>query len=106
MSREQAEQLAREYIPWDRDFGRRAFARRFRTSVRSIDYWLDVKRYRLQSQPMELTPAEKHAAAMACRAYAFQARKDAAAQNNPSVKAGFERTAVEYERLAQRFAAE
>jgi hypothetical protein len=55
---------------------------------------------------MNLTPAEKHAAAMACRAAAFLARQDAEAQSNPSVKTGFERTAAEYERLAQRFATE
>ena len=40
MSIRQLTELKRDYIPWDRDFGRAAFARKFGCSVQQIDYWL------------------------------------------------------------------
>jgi hypothetical protein len=40
VSSAQAKQLAEEYVPWDRERGRRAFARKFCCSVSQFDYWL------------------------------------------------------------------
>lgn len=50
---------------------------------------------------MQLTPEKMHRAAMACRAAAYQAEKDAAAQTNPQTRATFEREAAEYRKLAE-----
>lgn len=52
---------------------------------------------------MNLTDEEKHDAAMACRAAAFRAEKDAEAASNPTVRAGFEATARRYSELAKKF---
>lgn len=52
---------------------------------------------------MDLTDDEKRDAAMGCRALAHQARKDAAAQENPGVRLRFEETAQRFERLAKKF---
>lgn len=52
---------------------------------------------------MELTPEDKHRAAMACRAAAFTAEQDGEKQSNPGVKATFEREAKAYRALAERF---
>jgi hypothetical protein len=40
VSSAQAKLLAAQYVPWDRELGRRAFARRFGVSISQIDYWL------------------------------------------------------------------
>jgi hypothetical protein len=52
---------------------------------------------------MQLTPEEMHRAAMACRAAAYQAEKDAEAQSNPGVKETFRREASAFKALAARF---
>jgi hypothetical protein len=52
---------------------------------------------------MQLTLEEMHRAAMACRAAAFQAEKDAEAQTNPGVVQGFRREAAAYRTLADKF---
>ncbi len=52
---------------------------------------------------MHLTDEEKRDAAMGCRALAHQARKDAAAQENPGVRQRFEDTARRFESLAKKF---
>lgn len=52
---------------------------------------------------MQLTPEEMHRAAMACRAAAFQAEKDAEAQTNPGVKETFRREVVAFKALADKF---
>lgn len=40
MSIRQLTELKRDYVPNSREFGRRAFARKFCCSISQIDYWL------------------------------------------------------------------
>jgi hypothetical protein len=52
---------------------------------------------------MDLTPEDRHRAAMACRAAAHIAEQDAAKQSNPSIRVTFEQEAKKYRELANRF---
>jgi hypothetical protein len=52
---------------------------------------------------MELTDEEKQRAAMACRAAAAIAEKDAQGQSSPGIRATFEEQAEKYRALAVRF---
>jgi len=52
---------------------------------------------------MPLSPDDLRRAAMACRAASVRAKGDAQRQTHPDMEAIFEREAVEYAALAERF---